>query len=125
MTDRKLYSLYIDLYENGSLKEIADLSSDERDAICAEIEDLWMDQYCFQAHTNEFVVGVSPEEDMLYLVYRKEGQPSYLPLDCGIREITIGAPKINQTTLKLVGDRIPLRLPGYPARRYEVMFSDV
>lgn len=125
MTDRKLYSLYIDLYENGSLKEIADLSSDERDAICAEIEDLWMDQYCFQAYQNEFVVGISPEEDMLYLVYRKEGQPSYLPVDCGIREITIGAPKINQKTLKLIGDRIPLRLPGYPGRRYEVIFSDV
>lgn len=123
MTDRKLYSLYIDLYENGQLKDIRDLTEDERDAICMEIEDLWMDHYRYDAHKCEFRVGTS--EDMMYIVYYEDGHHRALPGDCEIRELTIGAPKINQQTLKLVGDRIPLRLPGYPARRLEVMFSDV
>ena len=123
MTDRRLYSLYIDLYENGHLRDIRDLTEDERDAISVEIEDLWMDHYRFDAHKCDFRVGTS--EDMMYIVYYEDGYHCAMPHDCGIREITIGAPKINQQTLKLVGDRIPLRLPGYPGRRYEVIFSDV
>jgi hypothetical protein len=125
MADRKLYSLYIDLFENGHRVDIPDLSEDERTAICLEIEDLWTDQYLFDAHRNDFVVGLSPDEDMLYLVHRTGGHQAAFPADCGIREITVGAPKVNQQTLKLIGDRIPLRLAGYPGRRVEVMFSDV
>lgn len=125
MTDRKLYCLYIDLYENGSLKDIRDLTSDERYAICAEIEDIWMEQYCFHAYRDEFIVGLNRDEDTMYLLYRKNGETTHLPLDCDLREVTIGAPKVNEQTLKLVGDRIPLRLRGYPARRYDVLFSDI
>lgn len=118
----KIYSLYIDLYENGQLKDVRDFTPDERDAICAEIEDLWMEQYAFEAHTREFRVGMNSDEDLLYLVYYEHETMRALPPDCGYREITIGAPKVNQKTLKLVGDRIPLRLPG---RRLEAVFSDV
>lgn len=125
MTDRKLYSLYIDLYENGQLKDIRDLTEDERDALCAEVEELWMDHYRFEAHRCEFVTGLGDEADILYLLYRKDGVLAAFPEDCRIREVTLGAPKVNERTLKLVGDRIPLRLPGYPLRRYEVQFSDV
>lgn len=125
MTDHKLYALYIDLYENGSLKDIRDFSETERDAICMELEDLWMDQYLFEAHKSCFVVGLNHEEDTIYLIYKEGSQQRALPGDCLIREVTVGAPKVNQETLKLVGDRIPLRLPGYPARRLEVLFSDV
>jgi len=125
MTPHKIYSLYVDLYENGSLTNIADLTPNERDAICAEIEELWMDHYRFEAHRREFIAGVSHDEDMLYLIARENGCQCAFPADCEIRELTIGAPKVNQQTLKLMGDRIPLRLAGYPGRRLEVMFSDV
>lgn len=122
MTDRKLYTLYIDLYENGALKESGEFTQEERDAICAEIEELWTEQYRFETHRSEFVVGMSAEGDSLYLIYRKDGQAAAFPNDCGIREVTVGAPKVNEKTLFLIGDRIPIRLPG---RRVHVMFSDV
>jgi hypothetical protein len=125
MTPRKLYSLYVDLYENGALKEVADFTPNERYAICAELEELWTDHYRFETHRREFLAGLNPEEDALYLLARENGRPSAFPEDCDLREITVGAPKVNQQTLKLIGDRIPLRLPGYPGRRLEVMFSDV
>jgi hypothetical protein len=125
MASRKLYSLYVDLFENGFLKDIRDFTDDQRDAIYAEIEALWMDHYRFEAHRNEFIIGLNREEDAVYLLYRKDGQQAAFPDDCMVREITVGAPKVNQETLKLVGDRIPLRLPGYPATRVYVQFADV
>jgi hypothetical protein len=125
MASRKLYSLYVDLFENGFLKDIRDFTDDQRDAIYAEIEDLWMDHYRFEAHRNEFIIGLNREEDAVYLLYRKDGQQAAFPDDCMVREITVGAPKVNQETLKLIGDRIPLRLPGYPATRVYVQFADV
>jgi hypothetical protein len=125
MASRKLYSLYVDLFENGFLKDIRDFTDDQRDAIYAEIEELWMDHYRFEAHRNEFIIGLNREEDAVYLLYRKDGQQAAFPDDCMVREITVGAPKVNQETLKLVGDRIPLRLPGYPATRVYVQFADV
>lgn len=125
MTSRALYSLYIDLYENGHLKDIRDFTEDERDAICMEIEDLWMDQYRYDTRKCEFRVGMNPDGDMLYLVSYEDAYHCSLPGDCMIREVTIGAPKVNEETLKLVGDRIPLRLPGFPLRRLHVQFSDV
>jgi hypothetical protein len=125
MASRKLYSLYVDLFENGFLKDIRDFTDDQRDAIYAEIEELWMDHYRFEAHRNEFIIGLNREEDAVYLLYRKDGQQSAFPDDCMLREITVGAPKVNQETLKLIGDRIPLRLPGYPATRVYVQFADV
>lgn len=125
MASRKLYSLYVDLFENGFLKDIRDFTDDQRDAIYAEIEALWMDHYRFEAHRNEFIIGLNREEDAVYLLYRKDGQQAAFPDDCMVREITVGAPKVNQETLKLIGDRIPLRLPGYPATRVYVQFADV
>jgi hypothetical protein len=125
MASRKLYSLYVDLFENGFLKDIRDFTDDQRDAIYAEIEELWMDHYRFEAHRNEFIIGLNREEDAVYLLYRKDGQQAAFPDDCMVREITVGAPKVNQETLKLIGDRIPLRLPGYPATRVYVQFADV
>ena len=125
MASRKLYSLYVDLFENGFLKDIRDFTDDQRDAIYAEIEDLWMDHYRFEAHRNEFIIGLNREEDAVYLLYRKDGQQAAFPDDCMLREITVGAPKVNQETLKLIGDRIPLRLPGYPATRVYGQFADV
>jgi len=125
MASRKLYSLYVDLFENGFLKDIRDFTDDQRDAIYAEIEDLWMDHYRFEAHRNEFIIGLNREEDAVYLLYRKDGQQAAFPDDCMVREITVGAPKVNQETLKLIGDRIPLRLPGYPATRVYVQCADV
>lgn len=125
MASRKLYSLYVDLFENGFLKDIRDFTEDQRDAIYAEIEELWMDHYRFEAHRNEFIIGLNREEDAVYLLYRKDGQQAAFPDDCMLREITVGAPKVNQETLKLIGDRIPLRLPGYPATRVYVQFADV
>ena len=125
MASRKLYSLYVDLFENGFLKDLRDFTDDQRDAIYAEIEELWMDHYRFEAHRNEFIIGLNREEDAVYLLYRKDGQQAAFPDDCMVREITVGAPKVNQETLKLIGDRIPLRLPGYPATRVYVQFADV
>ena len=125
MASRKLYSLYVDLFENGFLKDIRDFTDDQRDAIYVEIEELWMDHYRFEAHRNEFIIGLNREEDAVYLLYRKDGQQAAFPDDCMLREITVGAPKVNQETLKLIGDRIPLRLPGYPATRVYVQFADV
>ena len=125
MAARKIYSLYIDLFDNGFQTDIRDFAPEVRDAIYAEIEELWMDHYRFEAHRNEFIVGVNHDEDMLYLLYRKDGIPAAFPEDCAIREVTIGAPKVNQQTLKLMGDRIPLRIPGYPTHRILAQFSDV
>jgi hypothetical protein len=126
MASRKLFSLFVDVFENGARMEVGDLTEDERDAICAEIEELWMDHYRFEAHRREFIAALSHEdEDIIYLLARENGRPSAFPPDWDIREVTIGAPKVNEQTLKLVGDRIPLRLPGYPGRRLEVQFSDV
>jgi hypothetical protein len=125
MAAHKIYSLYVDVYENGHRKEVADLTQDERDALCLEIEDLWMDHYRFEAHRREFIVGINHDEDMLYLITKDRGAQCAFPDDCMLREITLGAPKVNQQTLKLMGDRIPIRMPGYPGRRLEVQFSDV
>lgn len=125
MTDRRLYSLYVDVYENGALKDIRDFTEEDRALLCIEIEDLWADHYRFLPRTHRFVVGLTSDHDVLYLIYQEDGYHSAFPNDCEIREITIGAPKVNQQTLKLIGDRIPMELPGYPGRRLEVMFSDI
>jgi len=89
MASRKLYSLYVDLFENGFLKDIRDFTDDQRDAIYAEIEELWMDHYRFEAHRNEFIIGLNREEDAVYLLYRKDGQQAAFPDDCMLREITV------------------------------------
>jgi hypothetical protein len=125
MEHRKTYQLYADLYENGRKVNIRDFDADEQTAILSELEDLWMDTYCFQAHKREFIAAISHEEDDIYLCATENGIQSAFPDDCMRREVTMGAPKVNEQTLKLVGDRIPLRLPGYPARRFEVLFSDI
>lgn len=125
MATHKLYSLYVDVYENGARTEIADLTEDERTAICADIEDLWMDHYRFESHHRDFLAALNRDEDMLYLIARDGGRQCAFPDDCRIREVTVGAPGINETTLLLIGDRIPIRMPGYPGRRFKVQFSDV
>ena len=126
MATHKFYSFYVDVYENGARKEIGDLTDDERDAICMEIEELWMDHYRFEAHHREFIAALSREDDdIIYLLTRDNGRPCAFPEDCTIREVTVGAPGVNEKTLKLVGDRIPIRMPGYPGRRFKVQFSDV
>lgn len=125
METRKTYTLYADLYENGRKMRLHDLNVDEQSAILSELEDLWMDTYCFQAHLREFIAAISREDDDVYLCVMENGVQAAFPDDCLTRELTIGAPKVNEQTLKLVGDRIPLRLPGYPARRFEVLFSDI
>lgn len=121
-TRMALYYLYVDLYENGAQTSITDFTADERDVICMEIEELWMDTYLFRPHTREFIAALNQDEDDLFLYATENGLRSALPSDCRNREVTIGAPKINEQTLKLVGDRIPIRVPG---RRLEVMFSDI
>jgi hypothetical protein len=125
METRKTYTLYADLYENGRKIDIRDLNVDEQTAILSELEDLWMDTYCFQAHLREFIAAIGRDEEDIYLCAMEDGVQSAFPDDCLTRELTIGAPKINEQTLKLVGDRIPLRLPGSPAHRFEVLFSDI
>lgn len=125
MATHKTYQLYADLFENGRKVTLYDLSEDERDAVLCEIEDLWMDIYHYTAHRQEFVAVPSQDDEDIYLLLKEDGFHTHLPLDCLTRELTIGAPKINERTLKLVGDRIPLRLPGFPARRIEVLFSDL
>jgi hypothetical protein len=125
MEPRKTYQLYADLYENGRKVNIRDLNVDEQNVILSELEEIWMDTYCFQAHLREFIAAISRDEDDVYLCAMEDGVQSAFPDDCLTRELTIGAPKINEQTLKLVGDRIPLRLSGYPARRLEVLFSDI
>lgn len=125
MESHKTYTLYADLYENGRKVSLCDLDENEQTAILSDLEDLWMDTYCFQAHMREFIARVGRDDDDIYLYVTEHGRQTAFPDDCLIRELTIGAPKVNEQTLKLVGDRIPLRLPGYPARRLEVMFSDV
>lgn len=122
MESRKTYQLYADLFENGRKIDIRDLSEDEQTAVLYELEDMWMDTYCFQAHLREFIAAISRDDEDVYLCAMEDGIQSAFPEDCMFREITIGAPKINERTLKLVGDRIPLRLP---ARRLEVLFSDI
>ena len=125
MEPRKTYQLYADLFENGRKVNIRDLDEDEQNAILYELEDLWMDAYRYNAHKCGFYAAISRDEDDIYLYYREDAYQRPMPDDCLTREITIGAPKVNEETLKLVGDRIPLRLPGYPARRLEVLFSDI
>jgi hypothetical protein len=125
MEPRKTYHLYADLYENGRKLNIRDLDADEQNAVLYELEDLWMDTYQYDAYKCSFRAAVSRDDDDIYVYYEKEGYPSAMPEDCLTRELTIGAPKVNEQTLQLVGDRIPLRLPGYPGRRLEVLFSDI
>jgi hypothetical protein len=122
MEPHKTYQLYADLFENGRKIDIRDLSGDEQTAVLCELEDMWMDTYCFQAHLREFIASISRDDEDVYLCAMEGGIQTAFPDDCMLREITIGAPKINERTLKLVGDRIPLRLP---ARRLEVLFSDI
>ena len=55
----------------------------------------------------------------------ENGHHRALPNDCMEREVTIGAPKVNEQTLRLVGDRIPIRVPGFEETRITVIFSDV
>lgn len=121
----KTYQLYADLYENGSKLNLRDLSEDEQTAVLYELEEIWMDAYRYDIQTCEFIAALSREDDDIYLYFQKNGIHHAMPNDCLTREMTIGAPKVNEQTLKLVGDRIPLRLPGYPARRMEVLFSDI
>jgi hypothetical protein len=125
MEPHKTYQLYADLYENGRKINFRDLSEDEQTAVICELEDLWMDAYAYDAYKCQFIATPSRDDDDIYLYYREDGYQRAMPDDCLTRELTIGAPKINEETLKLVGDRIPLRLPGYPARRFEVLFSDI
>jgi hypothetical protein len=122
MTTRKLYSLYVDLYENGSLKDVRDFTDEERDAICMEIEEIWVDHYRFETHRRDFVATIGHDDDIIYLIAYENGRQCAFPEDCTLREITIGAPKKNEQTLRLMGDRIPLRIPG---RRMSVIFSDI
>lgn len=124
MTTRKLYTLYVDLYENGQLIDSRDLSENERIAVFCELEEVWLDMYRFESD-RDFIATFGTEEDILYFLTQVNGVSAPFPADCMLREVTIGAPKVNEQTLKLVGDRIPLRLPGYPGRRIEAIFTDI
>lgn len=125
MESRAIYQLYVDVFENGVEKDIRDFTEEQKSALCDELEELWMEQYRYDWHKCCFVVSINRDEDMLYLTYMENGCHRALPEDCMIREVTVGAPKVNEQTLRLVGDRIPIRLPGFDDTRITVLFSDI
>ena len=117
MNDRKTFCLYVDVYYNGSLKNLQDLPEDTVFAICEAIEDLWNPTY----HSRrEYSALPNEERDIIYLTYLEDGRPSSFPADLSEREVTVGSPG---TSLKLVGDRIPIKVLG--TDRVHVKFSDV
>jgi hypothetical protein len=117
MTDRTLFCLYVDIYENGSWKDLRDVPRETITALCQAIESLWNPTYHSQ---REFTALPNEEGDILYLLYLEGGRTAAFPKDLETREITVGAPG---KTLKLVGDRIPIKVPGLS--RVDVQFSDV
>lgn len=117
MNDRKIFCLYVDVYVNGSWKNLQDVPEDGLFAICEAIEDLWNPTY----HSRrEYSALPNEERDIIYLVYLEDGASTPFPAGTSEREITVGAPG---KTLKLVGDRIPIKVLG--TDRIHVQFSDV
>lgn len=125
MESRNVYHLYVDVFENGVAKDIRDFTEEQKSALCEELEELWMEQYRYDWHKCCFVASINRDEDMLYLYYMERGCHRAMPEDCMERELTLGAPKGNEQTLRLVGDRIPIRVSGFEDNRITVMFSDV
>lgn len=122
MADRKTYLLYVDVFENGQRKDVRDFSSQTLEALCMAVEDLWSPTY----HSKrEFVAFPGDDSDHLYLVYYEKGIQAPFPADWAERTITVGAPKINERLLNLVGDRIPIGGERLGWNRIEVQFSDV
>ena len=122
MTDRNIYCLFVDLFENGQRKDVRDLPKQTLDALCMAVEDLWSPTY----HSKrEYIAFPSDDGDHLYLVYYDHGIQSAFPSNWADRTVTVGAPKVNERTLNLVGDRIPVGGGRLGWTRLEVQFSDV
>ena len=121
MTHR-MYSLYVDVFENGHETDIRDLPRSQLEALKDAIRELWSPTF---NSTQEFKVFENQDGDMLHLVFYQNGIQSAIPEDWVDREIAFGAPGVNEQILKLVGDRLPIRMPGFGWGRIEVQFSDV
>ncbi len=121
MTHR-MYSLYVDVFENGFERDIRDLPHDQLEALKDAIRELWSPTF---NSTQEFKVFENQEGDMLHVVFYQNGIQSAIPEDWVDREIAFGAPGVNEHILKLIGDRLPIRMPGFGWGRIEVQFSDV
>lgn len=122
MTTHRIYSLYVDVFENGRETDLRDLSPQTREALKAGIEELWRPTF---NSTQEFKVFENQEGDMLHVVFYQNGIQAAIPEDWVDREVAFGAPGVNEQILKLIGDRLPLLIPGYGWDRIEVQFSDV
>ena len=122
MTTHRMYSLYVDVFENGFERNIRDLSPEQLEALKDAIQDLWSPTF---NSTQEFKVFENQEGDMLHVVFYQNGIQSAIPDDWVDREVAFGAPGLNERILKLIGDRLPIRMPGFGWGRIEVQFSDV
>ena len=121
MTHR-IYSLYVDVFYNGFETDIRDLPKPQLEALKDAIRELWSPTF---NSTQEFKVFENQEGDLLHLVFYEKGIQSAIPDDWIDREVAFGAPGVNEQILKLVGDRLPIRMPGFGWDRIEVQFSDV
>ena len=92
------------------------------EALKDAIQELWAPTF---NSTQEFRVFENQEGDMLHVVFYQNGIQSAIPEDWVDREMAFGAPGVNEEILRLIGDRIPVRLPGYGWGRIQVQFSDV
>jgi len=121
MTHR-MYSLYVDVFENGYETDIRDLPPQQLEALKDAVRELWSPTF---NSTQEFKVFENEDGDMLHVVFYVNGVQTAIPEDWVDREIAFGAPGVNEHILKLVGDRLPIRMPGFGWGRIEVQFSDV
>ena len=122
MTDRTIYSLYVDLFENGFEKDLRDFSAEQRAALKAAIQELWSPTL----HSKrEFVAMENQDGDLLHLIYYENGIQAPFPQEWMTREVVTGAPFKNEQFHKLVGDRIPLLVEGFGPHRIQVQFADV
>ena len=122
MTDRTIYSLYVDIFENGFEKDLRDFTSSQRRALIAAIEELWSPTL----HSKrKFMACENPDGDMLHLVFYENGIQAAFPEEWMSREVVTGAPFKNEQFHALVGDRIPLTVEGFGANRIQVQFADV
>ena len=122
MTTHRMYSLYVDVFENGFERDIRDFPRSQLEALKDAIQELWGPTF---NSTQEFRVFENQEGDMLHVVFYQNGIQAAIPEDWVDREVAFGAPGVNEEILRLIGDRLPIRMPGFGWGRIQVQFSDV
>ena len=114
--------LRVTIYHNGCEANYYELySDDERSRLRKAIEDLWTPTY--NSNCKFFLCDHISDGRAQPVIYYGVGDDiEDIPKEWMNKTYRFGAPGVNERTLKLVGDRIPIDMGQSTLEKIEVMF---